>query len=164
MSNIQIGQKVHNSRTNANGKVIDIVDRWTGRHTTRKLKVETIHGDIKEWSFSTCNVIEEEAPRALVLLKDLLTGADKRKGDIKQAIKCKFNNTLSFCDLTSCCNAFGTYLKNAESFKTLSLPNFGLLITFISLETNLNRVSADYGGGLKHFISELINIYGDRKA
>ena len=64
MSDIQIGQKVHNSRTNANGKVIDIVDRWTGRHTTRKLKVETVCGEIKEWTYSTCKVVTEEAPRA----------------------------------------------------------------------------------------------------
>ncbi len=163
MSDIKIGQKVHNSRTNANGKVLDIVERWTGRHTTRKLKVETIHGDVKEWSFSTCKVVEEEAPRALVLLKDLLTRAEGHEDHIKRDIKSKFNNTLNFCDLATCCNAFNTYLKNAESFRMLSLPNFGLLLTFICLERNINRISSSFAGGTEHLTSDLINIYGDRK-
>jgi len=163
MSDINIGQKVHNCRTDSTAKVLDIVERWTGRHTTRKLKVETIHGDIKEWSFSTCKVVEEEAPRGLVLLKNLLIMSDKHKDVIKQEVKSKFNQGGSFCDLTGCFNAFNTYLKNAESFRELSLSNFGLLITFVCLERNLNRISVEYGGGLNPFINDLLNIYGDRK-
>jgi len=163
MSDIQIGQKVHNFRTGAEGKVLDIVERWTGRHTTRKLKVETIHGDVKEWSFSTCKVVEEAAPRSLVLLKGLIEGAYKHKEAIIEKTEKEFNNSRGFYAIITNCDTFSSFLKNAESLRKLSVANFGLLITFICLERNLDRITASYGGGVVALTSELINIYGDRK-
>ncbi len=163
MSDIKIGQKVHNCRTGGEGIVIDFVERWTGRHTTRKLQVKDSYGDVKEWSFSTCKVVEDEAPRALVLLKDLLTRAKKHNCLIEEDIARKFNNPEGLTTLPTRCTVYLNDLKNAETFRSLSMSMFGLVITFICLERNIDRISESFAGGTEHFINDLINIYGDRK-
>lgn len=170
MENIQKGQKVHNSRTNDNGVVVGFSQYWNGRHTVKKLVVDVL-GTQKTWAYSSCKVVEDLAPRALVRLKDILNVilANKEKclAEIKAIYPSSNGQSLLSYDLREDLRVLTADCVSAAAFRGLTALGFVRTLAYIEYASissiikrdNIAITSFSECGRLS---SELFSIYMDR--
>lgn len=171
MENIQKGQKVHNSRTNDNGVVVGFSQHWNGRHTVKKLVVDVL-GTQKTWAYSSCKVVEDLAPRALVKLKDILSAilANKEKclAEIKAIYPSSNGQSLLSYDLREDLRVLTADCVSAAAFRGLTALGFARTLAYIEYASvsnvvNHESVSLMSFSDCGHITSELFSIYMDRK-
>mgnify|MGYP001244812055 CR=1 FL=1 len=134
MRTLVIGDIVSNSRTGATGKIIEQTERWTGRHYTKQVVVDC-QGDIKRWCYSSLKIVEDEQPRSLRIIRDILKDGLRNLEDYD----IELNVVVTETDL-----------QNAENYRKLDYLEFSHLAL-------IARVKAP------EILNELIDIYFNKK-
>lgn len=168
MFNARNGQRVKNSRTGDTGVFQGFKTDWNGRNDIKKAVV-LLQGDTKPkiWALSSCNIVEDEAPRALVSLKELLSTMCKPH---MSSIIAEFKNLYTNIEVGKVAryiledDCITAYINNVERFKGgIDQKVFGRLICFIQLEFASGRIAPTFAGGVSAFTLELINLYYGKK-
>ena len=177
MSDYVNGVKVNNTRTGDTGTCQGTKKVWNGRSYTRKVLV-LLQGDTKPklWAMSSCNIVEQQAPRALVKLKELVTFAKANKATIQTYLDAKYIKTEyteqsemgAFKSISS-----GDYidceLDSQSGFFDLNLRGFGEVILFVTSlydwYSTQNYISelGECGTG-QELITELCHLYSGKLA
>ncbi len=165
MQDIKNGQIVHNSRTGDNGKVTGTKRVWNGRYSQTKLVVDVL-GETKLWAYSSCKVIEAEAPRCLVSLATIIGKGKEHLQSIKDQMSREYSSerlqAVAQYILEDDC--VSNYLGNASRFqRSIDTQEFARVIIWLTFEYDSGRIEPDDFGGKDHLISELFNLYFEKK-
>lgn len=140
------GLTVTNIRTGDKGKIVGFKEVWQSRHYVTKAEVMVVGEEKpKLWAKSSLKVVEEEAPRALVSLREICEYVKENRTNIEKFQRENYNKpeyaeqgegaqaTLGLVDhLTG-------ILKNQRSFIDINPTGFGRITLLLALMMDYYR-------------------------